>query len=114
MLLDNSAVAMVRSRARVASLSSSDLINCLKPGAHEAGGRGDVRLPSGLAVGIRMRHRYEESGVVPGEERRHLRCHINPVAPCIWWPPTRCRLCDHVGFSPTGMTDEFSPHSLPR
>jgi hypothetical protein len=34
MLLDHSEVAMVRPHARVGSLSSSALINCLKPGAH--------------------------------------------------------------------------------
>jgi hypothetical protein len=48
MLLDNSALAMVRPRARVGSLSSSELINCLKPGAHQAGKQRDLRLPSGL------------------------------------------------------------------
>jgi hypothetical protein len=81
MLPDNFAVAMVRPRARVASLSSSELINCLKPAAHQAGRQRDVRLLSGLAVSRLMRHGSKESGVVSGKERPQLRCHIIPVAP---------------------------------
>jgi hypothetical protein len=111
--LDNFAVAMVRPRARVGSLSSSELINCLKPTAHQAGKQRDVCLPSGLAVGRLMRHGCEESDVVSGEERPQLRCHIIPVTPCILWHPTLRRLGDHVGFSPTAITDECSPNSLP-
>jgi hypothetical protein len=83
----------------------------LEAPAHEAGKQRDICLPSGLAVGRLMRQECE-SGVVSGEERPQLRCHIIPVAPCLLWHPMLRRLGDHVGFSPTGITEECSPNSL--
>jgi hypothetical protein len=111
-LLDNSAVAVVRPRVRAGSLSSSELINCLKPPAHQAGEQRDFCLSSGLALCRLMRHGCEESGVVSDEERPQLRRHIMPVDPCLLWHPMLRRLSDHVDFSPTGITEECSPNSL--